>query len=148
MYRRPPGVAARLRHWMISYAGRSGGNFLPDGAPRVSIPGMRRAGVVVALSVLHAPFDEIAPRPRSIVAGPRALRHWRSILRRGNAPNAGAALSLALATLVAKQPPNRGCLRAVGGALAARYGERDATAICVGNAERVLRTGWRVALPV
>ena len=99
----------RVRHAMTSDAGRSSGNFVPGtGLPRISVASLREGGVDIALSVLHSPFDELAPSLRN----PRRWLALRGLLRTvradNNAPNARAAGSLALGGLAADRPPRRG----------------------------------------
>ncbi|HVE67846.1 MAG TPA: membrane dipeptidase [Solirubrobacteraceae bacterium] len=113
MYCAPgPGMSGRLRLRMVRNAGRRSGNFVAGtGAPRVTVPALRRGGVEVALSVLYSPWDEMGLARRDLRRVAGVVSALRALRRHARLPNAGSAVSLALAALVADRPPNRGAFR-------------------------------------
>lgn len=97
----------RLESVLVAHAGRDSGNFLPDSNdPRVSVPLLEQGGVRIALSVLYSAFDEFAPASGWTSALRRfPERYWTTRRYARTSPSAGATGSLALAGLVASEPP-------------------------------------------
>ena len=97
----------RLENVLVGQAGRDSGNFLPHGqGPRVSIPLLEQGDVRIAFSVLYSALDEFVPASGWASAMRRFPKGYRKTRRYARtAPNPGAIASLALAGLVADEPP-------------------------------------------